>query len=44
MGRVLMVAYANRRRDDGESIRIISARWASRKERAVYSAPEESED
>jgi uncharacterized DUF497 family protein len=34
---VLIVAYTvRRRRGDGESIRIISARRASRKERAVY--------
>jgi uncharacterized protein len=38
-GRVLMVAYTVRRRDDGENIRIISARWASRKERAAYAEP-----
>ena len=37
-GRVLMVAYTVRRRDDGESIRIISARRASRKEHAAYTA------
>lgn len=37
-GRVLIVAYTVRRRDDGESIRIISARRASRKERAAYAA------
>ena len=37
-GRVLIVAYTVRRRDDGESIRIISARQASRKERAAYTA------
>jgi uncharacterized DUF497 family protein len=36
-GRVLMVAYTRRRRGDGETIRIISARRASRKERAAYS-------
>jgi uncharacterized DUF497 family protein len=36
-GRVLIVAYSVRR-DDDESIRIISARHASRKERAVYAA------
>ena len=36
--RVLVVAYTVRRRDDGESIRIISARRASRKERAAYTA------
>jgi uncharacterized DUF497 family protein len=35
-GRVLIVAYTVRRRDDGESIRIISARRTSRKERAAY--------
>jgi len=35
-GRVLIVAYTLRRRGDGESIRIISARRASRKERAAY--------
>ena len=35
-GRVLMVAYTVRRRSNGESIRIISARRASRKERAAY--------
>jgi uncharacterized DUF497 family protein len=37
-GRVLIVAYTVRGRDDGESIRIISARRASRKERAAYAA------
>ena len=37
-GRVLVVAYTVRRRDDGESIRIISARRASRKEQAAYAA------
>jgi uncharacterized protein len=36
--RVLIVAYTVRRRDDGESIRIISARRASRKERVAYSS------
>ena len=35
-GRVLIVAYTVRRRGDGESIRIISARRASRKEKAAY--------
>ncbi len=35
-GRVLIAAYTVRRRDDGERIRIISARQASRKERAAY--------
>jgi uncharacterized protein len=34
-GRVLMVAYTRRRRGDGETIRIISVRRASRKERAA---------
>ncbi len=39
-GRVLIVAYTVRRRGNGESIRIISARPASRRERAAYtSAP-----
>ena len=38
-GRVLIVAYTVRRRDDGESIRIISARAASHRERAAYAAP-----
>ncbi|HZP35386.1 MAG TPA: BrnT family toxin [Methylomirabilota bacterium] len=37
-GRVLMVAYTLRRRSDGESVRIISARRASRKERTAYTA------
>ena len=37
-GRVLIVAYTVRRRGDGESIRIISARRASRQERAAYAA------
>jgi len=37
-GRVLIVAYTVRTRGDGESIRIISARRASRKERAAYAA------
>jgi uncharacterized DUF497 family protein len=35
-GRVLIVAYTIRRRNDGESIRIINARRARRKERAAY--------
>jgi uncharacterized DUF497 family protein len=35
-GRVLMVAYTVRRSGDGEAIRIISARRASRKERTAY--------
>ena len=37
-GRVLIVAYTVRRGVDGESIRIISARRASRTERAAYAA------
>lgn len=37
-GRVLIVAYTLRRRGDGESVRIISARRSSRKERAAYAA------
>jgi uncharacterized protein len=37
-GRMLVVAYTVRRRDDDESVRIISARRASRKERAAYAA------
>jgi uncharacterized protein len=37
-GRVLIVAYTVRRGVDGEKIRIISARRASRKERAAYAA------
>jgi len=35
-GRVLMVAYTIRRRADVETIRLISARRASRRERAAY--------
>src|SRR5262245_45715825 len=38
-GRVLIVAYTQRRRADEEGIRIISARRASGKERAAYTAP-----
>jgi uncharacterized DUF497 family protein len=34
--RVLMLAYTVRRSEDGEAIRIISARRASRKERTAY--------
>jgi uncharacterized DUF497 family protein len=37
-GRVLTVVYAIRRFGDGEAIRIISARAASRKERAAYAS------
>lgn len=36
LDRVLIVAYTQRKADDGETIRIISARRASRKERAAY--------
>ena len=38
-GRVLMVVYAVRSTNDVEAIRIISARRASREERAAYHAP-----
>jgi uncharacterized DUF497 family protein len=37
-GHVLMVAYTLRRSGDAEAIRIISARRASRRERAAYAA------
>ena len=37
-GQVLMVAYTLRRTGNGEAIRIISARRASRRERAAYGA------
>jgi uncharacterized protein len=37
-GRVLMVAYTIRRRADVEAIRLITARRASRRERAAYRA------
>ncbi len=37
-GRVLMVAYTLRRSADAETIRLISARRASRRERAAYQA------
>jgi uncharacterized DUF497 family protein len=36
LGRVLIVAYTQRKANDGETIRIISARRASRKEREAY--------
>ncbi|MGB7219758.1 MAG: BrnT family toxin [Vicinamibacterales bacterium] len=36
LGRVLMVAYTLRSSGNGETIRIISARRASRKERTAY--------
>lgn len=41
-GRVLMVAYTQRRRANGEAIRLISARQASRKERAAYANPKQN--
>lgn len=37
-GHVLMVSYTFRRSGDAEAIRIISARRASRRERAAYAA------
>ena len=37
-GQVLMVVYTFRRSADAEAIRIISARRASRRERATYAA------
>ena len=37
-GRVLIVAYTLRRSGDAETIRLISARRASRRERAAYGA------
>ena len=37
-GRVVTVAYTRRRNGDEESIRIISARQASREERSAYRA------
>jgi uncharacterized DUF497 family protein len=37
-GPVLMIAYTQRRSGDVETIRIISARRASRRERAAYDA------
>ncbi len=37
-GRVLIVAYTLRRGGDAETIRIISARRASRRERAAYAS------
>lgn len=41
--RVLIVAYTLRRRGNGESIRIISARRASTQERAAYAAAASSD-
>ncbi len=40
-GRVLMVAYTQRRSGDVDTVRIISARRASRKERTAYAAAQE---
>jgi uncharacterized DUF497 family protein len=37
-GRLLMVAYTLRRQGDAEAIRLISARQASRRERAAYAS------
>jgi uncharacterized protein len=37
-GRVLMVAYTTRRHGNAEAIRLISARQASRRERAAYAS------
>ena len=36
--RIIMVAYTKRRSSDAEKIRLISARRASRRERAAYRA------
>jgi uncharacterized DUF497 family protein len=41
LGKVLMVAYILRSEGNGETIRIISARRASRKERAAYASTED---
>jgi hypothetical protein len=41
LGRVLVIAYTIRRRDDEEVTRIISARRASRKERKKYEVEED---
>ena len=41
LGRILVVAYTTRRRDDEEITRIISARRASRKERKTYEVEED---
>ncbi|HAF15429.1 MAG TPA: hypothetical protein DCK99_17380, partial [Blastocatellia bacterium] len=37
MGRIILLVYTLRKSDDQETIRIISARQASRKERKAYS-------
>jgi uncharacterized DUF497 family protein len=41
LGRVLVIAYTIRRKDDEEITRIISARRASRKERKDYKVKED---
>jgi uncharacterized DUF497 family protein len=41
LGRILVVAYTMRRRNDEEITRIISARQASRKERKKYEVEED---
>jgi uncharacterized protein len=41
LGRILVIAYTIRRKEDEESIRIISARRASRKERKKYEVEED---
>lgn len=41
LGRILVIAYTMRRRDDEEITRIISARRASRKERKRYEVEED---
>jgi uncharacterized protein len=41
LGRILVIAYTMRRRDDEEITRIINARRASRKERKRYEVEED---
>jgi uncharacterized DUF497 family protein len=41
LGNVLIVAYTLRSEGNGETIRIISARRASRKERAAYASTQD---
>ena len=41
LGRVLVIAYTQRRRDNEEITRIISARRANRKERETYEVKED---
>jgi uncharacterized DUF497 family protein len=41
LGRILVIAYTFRRKDDEEVTRIISARRASRKERKKYAIKED---